>query len=442
MNIDMAQAAANDVFHGEQEKGAKQHQEDSMCMFSSPDMSVLVAAVFDGHGGLNGRVASTTCTELTLQYFNEVWERCREWDDATWTTELEAHFARLHQTIRERFIEIEKQRDKRSIDRIVDLKGVVRKSSGFPVHGGTTASVVVIVRQGETWKVVCANTGDSDCLLLARKPTRLPTTNFKCKHLSVDHSPDNANEFLRIQNLPESETPLKLMFVYDKADVCRKYECPVVFLPDGTKDPEYVKNPWANDLRPTNVRYDPAVYAVSPAGVSQDITCIAMTRSLGDFYAHQFGLSAIPDVTFETLPMENEYIATIGSDGIWDCWKWDDWSDYVNGVMTKNSGRIAATCRTALHYTVQRAKACFGESAYDDATLILVNLKREFFLTPEEREAEAIAEPRRRGIRSLLPGGRSSRSRSRSPTPTDGDGSDGGKKKSLFGFGSRRGRSG
>jgi hypothetical protein len=39
-------------------------------------------------------------------------------------------------------------------------------------------------------------------------------------------------------------------------------------------------------LRPTNVRYEPAVYAVSPPGVTKDGTCLAMTRALGDFYAH------------------------------------------------------------------------------------------------------------------------------------------------------------
>merc|ERR1719296_513026 len=49
-------------------------------------------------------------------------------------------------------------------------------------------------------------------------------------------------------------------------------------------------------LHPTNVRYEPAVYAVSPGNIYQDATCIAMTRSLGDFYGHQFGLTYIPTI--------------------------------------------------------------------------------------------------------------------------------------------------
>ncbi|ETO22567.1 hypothetical protein RFI_14627 [Reticulomyxa filosa] len=99
-----------------------------------------------------------------------------------------------------------------------------------------------------------------------------------------------------------------LLFVYDQANMTRKYDCPLVFLEDGTKDPKYVKNPWGYNLRPTNVRYDPAAYAVSPFGVTNDVTCIAMTRSLGDFYAHQFGLSHHPDLTFYDFDCNDECI--------------------------------------------------------------------------------------------------------------------------------------
>eukprot|EP00483_Globobulimina_turgida_P004541 UN04550 len=105
-----------------------------------------------------------------------------------------------------------------------------------------------------------------------------------------------------------------------------------------------------------------------------------MTRSLGDFYAHQFGLSYVPDVTFNELDINNhEYIVTVGSDGVWDCWKWDDFSDYVNGVMSKYGNKLETVTRTVLKHTVQRAKACFGEGSYDDASLICVALRPSLF---------------------------------------------------------------
>ena len=56
-----------------------------------------------------------------------------------------------------------------------------------------------------------------------------------------------------------------------------------------------------NGLHPTNVRYEPAVYAVTPRQVVQDSTCIAMTRALGDFYAHQFGLTFEPDLRVQLV---------------------------------------------------------------------------------------------------------------------------------------------
>lgn len=121
-----------------------------------------------------------------------------------------------------------------------------------------------------------------------------------------------------------------------------------------------------------------------------------MTRSLGDFYAHQFGLTNKPSVTFNELNIyndnnnnngdnkggkgeANEFIITVGSDGVWDCWKWDDFSDYVNGVMTKYQNKLENVCKTVLKHTIQRAKACFGEGSYDDASLVCVALRPSLF---------------------------------------------------------------
>jgi len=387
-HIDMSQ-----IITGCKDQGAKQYQEDSVCTFYSPDLTFLVAAVFDGHGGLNGQVASQIVGKLCLEYFTHNWVKAKQWSNQQWTQQMEQFYEDLHTKVRNEFVQMEVTRRKHNklpTNNVSD-RGVVRKSSGFPVHGGTTCTIVCVIRNERKWRIICSNVGDSDALLLARKPSRLPRDNNKCKHLSVDHSPDNADEYLRIKNLPITDThPAKLLFVYDQANKCRKFECPIVFLDDGTKDPKYVKNPWGNQLRPTNVRYDPAVYAVSPCGVSHDITCIAMTRSLGDFYAHQFGLSNRPSVTFNELDMYDdthnknevcEYIITVGSDGVWDCWKWDDFSDYVNGVMTKYQNKLEHVCKTVLKHTIQRAKACFGEGSYDDASLVCVALRPQLFAT-------------------------------------------------------------
>ena len=158
------------------------------------------------------------------------------------------------------------------------------------------------------------------------------------------------------------------MFVYDKANVHLKYTCPLVFREDGTKEPKFVENPWGNKLRPTNVRYEPAVYAVTPPGVT-DITCIAMTRSLGDFYAHQFGLSYEPDISFVELDQSQTFTVCVASDGVWDCWKFNDFCDLCNEYLDAQD-TVDVVMNKLLDESIRRAKQHFKN--FDDASLVLM----------------------------------------------------------------------
>jgi len=361
------------------QKGAKQYQEDSWCIFCSDNQEVIVCAIFDGHGGINGRVASNKCRILCYEYFKKRWKECLEWSDDDWKKKMVQFFDYLHQSIRDAFVALEKKSritNQASTDNVLDSKGVIRKSTGYPMHGGTTASVVITLDLPDRRKAICANVGDSDALLLPLDQKLLPDVQKNYVHLSVDHGPDNASEFARIAALPAKDFPHKLVFIYDKSNVFRKFECPKVFLPNGQKDPEFVRNPWGNDLRPTNVRYDPAVYAVSPPGVREDVTCIAMTRSLGDFYAHQFGLSWVPSVQIKTLSRSHDYLIAVGSDGIWDCWKFEDFSDFATQTVVTYSNDMFKSCRSVVNATVERAKALFGARSFDDASAAFAILRK------------------------------------------------------------------
>lgn len=53
---------------------------------------------------------------------------------------------------------------------------------------------------------------------------------------------------MRVRALPRDQYPEKLLFVYDKTNVFRKYECPPVFTDDGAKDQTFVANPWGNGM--------------------------------------------------------------------------------------------------------------------------------------------------------------------------------------------------
>jgi len=360
-------------------KGAKPHQEDSWLVFCSEDKTVTASCIYDGHGDINGMYASRKCIELSWKWLNEDWKKMLTYSDDEWRTILKDFFSKLHESIRNLFVMNERnnrQKAKASTDNICDGKGVVRKITGFPIHGGTTASFCIVINTKEKRQCICANVGDSDALLLPVDQKLLPDVQKNFLHLSVDHGPENTREYERIHKLPTSEYPKKLVFIYDKSSVYRKYECPRVFLESGpnagTKDPEYVTNPWGNDLRPTNVRYDPAVYAVTPQGVEKDITCIAMTRALGDFYGHQFGLTWVPDICIRPLDPKNEYLITVGSDGVWDCWKFSDFSDLAINTLKSNPKKLLKATTTLVKSTVKRAKSLFGKRSYDDTSLCLL----------------------------------------------------------------------
>jgi len=222
--------------------------------------------------------------------------------------------------------------------------------------------------------IISANVGDSTSLLL---PTFKDSKhNVVYEFLSTDHGPENADEFMRVKKL---NLPIKLLFVYDKTSVMRKYECPAVFCEDGRREESLVANPWGHGLHPTNVRYEPAVYAVTPRNVSKDSTCIAMTRALGDFYAHQFGLTAIPDINVRTISLSNDgdgeqptgFTIIVASDGIWDCWRYEDFAEYVSQQILSKKLPLSQAGDVILDESITRAVHNFGAKHYDDAALVL-----------------------------------------------------------------------
>jgi len=254
---------------------------------------------------------------------------------------------------------------------VIDEKGIVRTPTGDPVHGGTTGSLVCLVRNPDSSVVlITANVGDSTCLIAPRGG------GGNYQFLTVDHGPESKDEYMRVKALDSSLYPQKLLFVYDKTSVFRKYECPSVFLEDGNKDPTFVTNPWGNGLHPTNVRYEPAVYAVTPRLVTKDSTCIAMTRALGDFYAHQFGLCCEPSIGVKTFfpgaGGPTEWTIFVASDGVWDCWKFEDFTAYCNKLL--ETKKIADLGDIVLTESISKAITNFGAKNFDDASLVVFPL--------------------------------------------------------------------
>lgn len=356
--------SGSECVYGSARKGAKQFLEDAYFTFQSQNGRLVIGAVFDGHGGYNGVVAANTAREMAQMFMDKEGAACVGWSIEEWTEKLTGLFDAMHKEIRDRFMK-ERGANEAGAARYVDELGIVRASSGDPIHGGSTASFTALVVRDDCLMVVCANVGDSMVLLTPSEAAS------KFEFVAVDHGPENPDEFRRVQSLSKESHPTKLLFVYDKANVFRKYECPKVFTDDGKRDPVFVENPWGHGLHPTNVRYEPGVYAVTPRNISRDTTCIAMTRALGDFYAQQFGLTHVPSVTVRKLPLDADFALLVASDGIWDCWKYEELAQYV-GTKQKECDSLARLVEVTLGESIARALANFGTKSYDDAALVII----------------------------------------------------------------------
>jgi hypothetical protein len=182
--------------------------------------------------------------------------------------------------------------------------------------------------------------GDSGVVPVPAPPVNLlddPWLVPRLLFLTEDHGPDNPREYARVQALDRERHPVKLLFVYDRRDAVAKHACPRVFGADGQLDQRLKANPWAHGLHPTNVRQEPAAYAVTPAGVVADATCIAMTRALGDLFSHQFGLTWEPAISVTDVPTYCAYTVCVASDGVWDCWGYSDWAVATITLIKKHA---------------------------------------------------------------------------------------------------------
>ena len=266
----------------------------------------------------------------------------------------------------------------------VDSQGIVRISSSNTfsccntigaddfLSGGTTCTLVVQIRDNDDNNkitLITANVGDSNAILLSKSKS-----NFEL--LSVDHGPENSNEYMRIKSLPDSEFPHKLLMVYDIKNCKHKYDNPLLFDKDGTLDPNYL-NSWSKGAYPTNARYEPAVYAVSPKG-SRIMVCIAMTRSLGDFNGHALGFTCEPSIGVKHLnASDNDFSVIIASDGIWDCWHNEEFIKLcIEANTTANiaTNNVKETGEIIMSTNLKKAKQLFGKKNYDDTSMVMWNI--------------------------------------------------------------------
>jgi serine/threonine protein phosphatase PrpC len=144
---------------------------------------------------------------------------------------------------------------------------------------GTTATVALIVGNA----IWVAWTGDSSCVLVS---------SHNAARVGDDHRPDLERESRRI-------------------------------LAAGGR------------IKPSNHGGPPRVWHST-----QEMPGIMVSRSIGDVFAHGFGVSALPDVYFKQVEASDRYII-LASDGLWDVFTPKDVGDHIQIDETGDSASIA-----------------------------------------------------------------------------------------------------
>ena len=330
----------------------KENQDDYL-VWESDDKRVILLCVLDGHGRELGKIASKAAKDAFFEYFSSPSTAVKLRQDAE--TTMENGFSLAHAAVRESFLRYYKQRG--LVTKVEEGGFIVKRhpssSIWHCVHGGTTASVAIILDRrilisanvGDSTTLLCGLGGNAHeteaCLYKSSDPELVKRTTSNapcdCSVLTSDHGPENPNEFYRMRQVRPCPVRGKkfseMLFVYD-GSARAKADCNQIFRVNNdesvlvTNNGSYyksVRNEWASLVAtPTHARFQDA---------------LAFTRSIGDLHLQVYGVSHRPDVAvydlYKLFKIDeggnnvNNATLTLCSDGIWDNWKFTDASKYV-----------------------------------------------------------------------------------------------------------------
>lgn len=189
---------------------------------------------------------------------------------------------------------------------------------------GTTA--VTLVKQGQD--LVIGNVGDSRAVL----GTRVQDNSLSAVQLTVDLKPNLPREAERIRQCKG-----RVFALHDEPEVSR------VWLPH-------------ND---------------SPG--------LAMARAFGDFCLKDFGLIAVPDVSYHRLTERDEFIV-LATDGVWDVLSNKEVVDIVASVPTQTTA-----ARALVEYAVRAWRLKYPTSKVDDCAVVCLFLNNSLPSGPKSK---------------------------------------------------------
>jgi len=323
-----------------------------------------VWGILDGHGPDNGTLAAETAAKAFTTWFEGHAAELTESPQKAMATAFED----AHNAIRTAIVR--KYKDKGMPLRETQ-EGFLVEADGQPVDGGTTATVVALL-QGHL--LVVANVGDSDCLLGGY----LPDGSIGFEQLCADHTPINANEYIRIAQMadhrPDDWEPA--YFVYDGPDDSEDL-LEIFTVSDSGQvevDKEIADNLDELGVGYKTARFDrPCSLLVESDKYGQQK--LGMTRTLGDFYMQYYGATWEPDVScidlFDIVAQLSQVTFVLASDGLWDIWAYKDVLKWPLTACAKGSSEegglrahvIASALGGLVEETRRESADMFGESA-------------------------------------------------------------------------------
>jgi len=264
--------------------------------------------------------------------------------------------------------------------------------------GGTTATVIALL-DGAT--LVHAQVGDSSALLggVIGADEGEGEGEVAFEELMEEHSATNVREYERV--LGTGPRGKLLNFVYDvhdliesgKTDQCR------IFKKSAGQWELDVRSKRLAEVHGTpakNARGDlPAILLTpdqdAPPYSTMEPQSLAMTRSIGDFYMHSFGITWRPEVISVDLAeqcAELEHLTLIlCSDGVWDLWEYEDVFQAISSPPQRGTQSLAAA-KKFFEGSVTRGAEMFEDTA-DNMTGLVVYLNPKGVSAAKEAPKEA-----------------------------------------------------
>lgn len=399
--------------------GGGRENQDRYSIVALPERDVCVISVADGHCAETGHFAA----DITKKCLEELLENVVSELIENPVAFLEFCCAFINEKIRIGLVEI---MEKEGYKVKVDESGVIskRRFEGQPwndLKGGTTFSIIVLIGK----KIYMANVGDSTGLLCCKhhilsqshinyeKDVANPTKEINSEsvdtslstyiELTRDHSPENADEYVRMREFKRSdENPnhAELLCIYDN-QYKYKPSCPHVFDISEFGVPTIRQDDGSFEYYYKTVRNEKASYISDRLGEN----VLSVTRALGDFKLQTLGLSSNPEIRsinlepiFEQLKLQIDAVkvdtetikpvdpmtvcVVLCSDGVWDNWIYDDVCKFVmdpsclSAIVADEEKGAARVAKSFMLRNQTFARKNFG-SGSDNATGIVMYITQE-----------------------------------------------------------------